>query len=200
MPFLKRALALTGISLLLYISYGLYLGRYVPERSDAFLWAVYHVHSALSDGLLPPQGIAKAAKQANVDLVLLTDHGKPHFEASIYRAKLEGVEIVGGSEVAMVDGHLTFFGANRMPLFKLPPHPPDAVADITRMGRLFGHRLSRRSRTGLELLGRGFQACRHRGHEHVLDAQADKPTAPGAAPPLPALLQVVFPDCNDAPI
>ncbi len=134
MPFLKRALALTGISLLVYIGYGLYLGRYVPERSDAYLWAVYHVHSALSDGLLPPQGIAKAAKQANVDLVLLTDHGKPHFEASIYRAKLEGVEIVGGSEVAMVDGHLTFFGANRVPLFKLPPHPPDAVADINEWG------------------------------------------------------------------
>ena len=134
MPFLKRALALTGIFLLIYIGYGLYLGRYVPERSDTYLWAVYHVHSALSDGLLPPRGIAKAAKQANVSLVLLTDHGKPHFDASTYRAKPEGVEIVGGSEVAMVDGHLTFFGANRVPLFKLPPHPPDAVADINEWG------------------------------------------------------------------
>ena len=134
MRFLKRAWALTGISLLVYIGYGLYLGRYVPERSDAYLWAVYHVHSALSDGLLPPQEIAEAARQANVGLVLLTDHGKPHFEASTYRAKLEGVEMVGGSEVAMVDGHLTFFGANRVPLFKLPPHPPDAVADINEWG------------------------------------------------------------------
>ena len=134
MLWLKRALALTGVSLLLYIGYGLYLGRYVPERSNAYLWGVYHVHSALSDGLLSPQGIARAAKQANVGLVLLTEHGKPHFEASTYRAKLEGVEIVGGSEVAMVDGHLNFFGANRVPLFKLPPHPPDAVADINEWG------------------------------------------------------------------
>ena len=132
--FLKRALALTGASLLVYIGYGLYLVRYVPERSDAYLWAVYHVHSALSDGLLPPRGIARAAKQANVGLVLLTDHGKPHFDASTYRAELEGVQVVGGSEVAMVDGHLTFFGANRVPLFKLPPHPPDAVADINEWG------------------------------------------------------------------
>ena len=134
MPSLKRAAALMVISLLVYIGYGLSLARYVPERSNAYLWGVYHVHSALSDGLLPPRGIAKAAKQSNVGLVLLTDHGTPHFEATTYRAELEGVQVVGGSEVAMVDGHLTFFGANKVPLFRLPPHPPDAVEDINEWG------------------------------------------------------------------
>ena len=87
MPSLKRASALMVISLLVYIGYGLSLARYVPERSNAYLWGVYHVHSALSDGLLPPHGIAKAAKQSNVGLVLLTDHGTPHFETTTYRAE-----------------------------------------------------------------------------------------------------------------
>ena len=97
MPSLKRASALMVISLLVYIGYGLSLARYVPERSNAYLWGGYHVHSSLSDGLLPPHGIAKAAQQSNVGLVLLTDHGTPHFEATTYRSELEGVQVVGGS-------------------------------------------------------------------------------------------------------
>ncbi len=134
MTTFKRALALMVICLLVYIGYGMSLARYVPERSSAYLWAVHHVHSTLSDGLLPPHGIARAAKQSNVGLVLLTDHGTPQFEATTYRAEFEGVQIVGGSEVAMVDGHLTFFAANKVPLFRLPPHPPDAVEDINEWG------------------------------------------------------------------
>ena len=134
MLILKRALGPISICLLVYIGYGLMLGRYVPERSGVYLWAVYHVHSALSDGLRSPEEIAKAAKKAGVGLVLLTDHGKPHFKASTYQEDFEGVRVVGGSEVAMVDGHLTFFGARSVPLFKLPPHPPDAVEDINEWG------------------------------------------------------------------
>ena len=39
---------------------------YSPQRSDAYLWGVYHVHSSMSDGLQSPREIALQARVARV--------------------------------------------------------------------------------------------------------------------------------------
>jgi len=88
----------------------------------------------MSDGLLPPEGIARQARAAGVSLVVLTDHGDPNLKSSTFRKVIDGVTVVGGSEVSLPEGHLTFFGAAEVPLFKLPPFPPAALDDVREWG------------------------------------------------------------------
>ncbi len=117
-----------------YLISGIYLSFYSPEKSNNYIWGMYHVHSTMSDGIFPPEKIAIEANKANVGFVLLTDHGAPNFKASAFRKKIKGVYFIGGSESGLPEGHLNFFGAKNIPVFKLPPYPPDAVEDIKEWG------------------------------------------------------------------
>ena len=110
-----------------YLGSGARYTLYSPARSSNYLWAVYHVHSTLSDGLAPPEEIARQARLAGVALVLLTDHGNPNLESSMLREKIDGVTIVGGSEAKLPDGRLTFFGARDVPRFALASFAPKAI-------------------------------------------------------------------------
>ncbi|MGA7222082.1 MAG: hypothetical protein WBX16_04445 [Candidatus Acidiferrales bacterium] len=122
------------IILAAYVATGLRYAAYSPHRSDAYLWCVYHVHSNLSDGLQSPQEIARQARAAGVSLVLLTDHGRPNVSSSIFRDKIDGITIVGGSEATLPDGHFTFFGANQAPTFRISSFPPEAMQDARTWG------------------------------------------------------------------
>ena len=135
MKTLKTVLvALALVLLAAYTGSGVYHSFYTPERSSTYLWAAYHVHSTMSDGLLPPEGIARQARSAGVSLVILTDHGGPNLKSSAFRKVIDGVTIVGGSEASLPEGHFTFFGAAEVPLFKLPPFPPAALDDVREWG------------------------------------------------------------------
>jgi hypothetical protein len=69
-----------------------------------------------------------------VSLVLLTDHGSPNLASSSFRETIDGVKIVGGSEASLPDGHLTFFGAQEAPGFRLSSFPPEAMDDARGWG------------------------------------------------------------------
>jgi hypothetical protein len=128
----RKVIAICCFSLLvLYLASGIRHVMYAPERSEGYLWAVYHVHSDLSDGLMAPEEIARQAAESGVSLVLLTDH---EGDDADFRKIIDGVHVVGGSETSTPEGHLTYWGADRVPLFKLPPFPPDAVQDIMEWG------------------------------------------------------------------
>ncbi len=99
-----------------------------------YLWGVYHVHSTMSDGLQSPEEIAAQARATGVSLVLLTDHGRPNLASSSFRKIIDGVTIVGGSEASLPDGHLTFFGAQEVPGFRLSSFPPEAMDDARGWG------------------------------------------------------------------
>lgn len=120
--------------LVAYAAAGMRYASYAPQRSDAYLWGVYHVHSTMSDGLQAPEEIAEQARATGVSLVLLTDHGRPNRESSRYRKTIDGVTIVGGSEASLPDGRLTFFGARREPGFLLSAFPPEAMDDARAWG------------------------------------------------------------------
>ncbi len=133
----KIKLWLTVIALvatIVYVATGLRLASYAPQRSDAYLWGVYHVHSTMSDGLQSPEEIATQARATGVNLVLLTDHGRPNLASSSFRKIIAGVTIVGGSEASLPDGHLTFFGAQEVPEFRLSSFPPEAMDDARGWG------------------------------------------------------------------
>jgi hypothetical protein len=121
-------------ALLLVLARGLLLVRYSPSRSDRYLWGAFHVHSTMSDGLLPLDEIAKAAKAARVSFILLSDHGAPHPEAATLDRTIDGVRFIGGSEVGTPEGHLIVSGVSELPRYHLPPFPPDAVDDVHEWG------------------------------------------------------------------
>ncbi len=108
----------------------------------------------MSDGLLPPEEIARQARAAGVSLVVLTDHGGPNLKSSTFRKVIDGVTVVGGSEASLPEGHFTFFGAAEVPLFKLPPFPPAALDDVREWVAFSRAGLPRRSEAALALLGR----------------------------------------------
>jgi hypothetical protein len=128
------ASVIAGLAMIVYVATGLRLASYAPQRSDAYLWGVYHVHSTMSDGLQSPEEIAAQARATGVSLVLLTDHGRPNLASSSFRKRIDGVTIVGGSEASLPDGHLTFFGTQEVPGFRLSSFPPEAVDDARGWG------------------------------------------------------------------
>jgi hypothetical protein len=115
---------------------GALLARYEPVTSDSYLWGALHVHSTMSDGLSSLDAIAAAARAARVDFIMMSDHGKPHPRASLIDTTIEGVRFIGGSEVGVPEGHLIVSGANALPLYHLPPFPPDAIAEAHEWGAL----------------------------------------------------------------
>jgi hypothetical protein len=153
---LPRSKALLGaITLILVCAYlvsGVRYALYAPATSNYYLWAVYHVHSTMSDGLDSPLEIARQARMARVALVILTDHGNPNPAASAFRMRADGVTIVGGSEAKLPEGRLTFFGARQVPRFALASAPPEAI-DQARLWGAFPIVLYRRSALRMALLG-----------------------------------------------
>jgi hypothetical protein len=117
-----------------YVATGLRYASYTPQRSDHYIWGVYHVHSTMSYGLQSPEEIAEQARATGISLVLLTDHGRPNVASSSFRKIIDGVTIVGGSEASLPDGHLTFFGAQEAPGFLLSSFPPEAMDDARAWG------------------------------------------------------------------
>jgi hypothetical protein len=117
-----------------YVATGMRYASYAPQLSDTYLWGVYHVHSTMSDGLQSPEEIAAQARATGVSLVLLTDHGRPNLASSSFRKIIDGVTIVGGSEASLPDGHMTFFGAQEAPGFRLSSFPPEAMDDARGWG------------------------------------------------------------------
>ena len=83
------------VALSAYVATGLRYAAYEPQRSDHYIWGVYHVHSTMSDGLQSPEEIAAQARATGISLVLLTDHGRPNLASSNFRKIIDGVTIVG---------------------------------------------------------------------------------------------------------
>jgi hypothetical protein len=124
--FLALALVLLGARLLFY----------APHRSDRYLWGAAHVHSSLSDGRASIDELARAAARARLAFVMLSDHGAPNREAALVKKTIEGVRVIGGSEVRLPEGSLVVSDVDTLTPFKLPPHPPDAIADVRKWGGL----------------------------------------------------------------
>jgi hypothetical protein len=128
------AAMIAAIILIAYVTTGLRYASYSPQRSDTYLWCVYHVHSDMSDGLQPPGEVALQARAAGVSLVLLTDHGRPNVASSNFRKTIAGVTVVGGSEATLPEGHFTFFGGRQAPGFRVSSFPPEAMEDARSWG------------------------------------------------------------------
>ena len=74
---------------------------------------VIHVHSTFSDGTATVPEIAEAARHANADAVLLTDHDTLAARRAGCEGWHDGVLVLVGTEVSPRGGHLLAFGIER---------------------------------------------------------------------------------------
>ncbi len=104
-----------------------------PVARQPAVWrGAYHVHSTQSDGSGTPEAIAAAAAAANLDFVILTDHGDGTRTPARPRI-VDGVLLIDAVEISTDDGHYV--------ALDLPPAPYPlagegrAVAeDVRRLG------------------------------------------------------------------
>jgi hypothetical protein len=108
-----------------------------PTRLDsdppgaAEIHGAFHIHSTLSDGRGTPSQIARAAKSAGLQFVILSDHNlrtlsQPTFE--------DGVLVISGVELSTWSGHLVVVGAPRG--LNRPDRELDPVRRSQRLGGL----------------------------------------------------------------
>ncbi len=104
--------------------------RPLPSR---YKKGVYHVHSLHSDGRGDPGQIAAAAARAGAQFVILTDHGRPNEQSVAATAWLGETLLVGGSELAVSEGHLAACGF-AYPGWNFASEGAQARLDVERLG------------------------------------------------------------------
>jgi hypothetical protein len=81
-----------------------------PPAATRELRGVWHVHTTRSDGRGSPTDVARAARSAGLDFVVLTDHNPAELPTP---AREEGVLLVPGEESSTPFGHLADVGTRR---------------------------------------------------------------------------------------
>lgn len=111
----------------------------LPPRQEAAadaapgVWrGVFHVHTVASDGGGTRDEVARAAADAGVQFVILTDHGDGT-RAPSPPEYLHGVLVLDGVEVSTLDGHYAAFGLERSP-YPLGGPAEAVIEDVTRLG------------------------------------------------------------------
>jgi hypothetical protein len=98
----------------------------------AAIRGAFHVHTRRSDGTGTVDEVAAAARRADLQFVIFTDHGdgtaKP--QDPVYR---HGVLCIDAVEISTNGGHAIALGMSRAP-YPLAGEPRDVVEDIARLG------------------------------------------------------------------
>jgi hypothetical protein len=116
---------------------------------------VVHVHTTLSDGGGTPGEVARAARAAGLQFVVLTDHN--HLDAKPFEGYHDGVLVIVGTEISTTAGHLVGLGIPD-PVYRFSGDAEDALDDVRALGgsAYAAHPLSPRDDfrwTGWELPG-----------------------------------------------
>jgi len=93
----------------------------------------YHVHTTRSDGAFTPDEVADAARRANLQFVILTDHGDATRAPDPPRY-VNGVLVIDAVEVSVVEGHIVALGLPGAAPYRLGGDARDVIEDIHRMG------------------------------------------------------------------
>ena len=93
---------------------------------------VFHVHTVASDGGGTRDEVARAAAEAGLQFVILTDHGDGT-RAPAPPEFLHGVLVIDGVEIPTRDGHYAAFGLERSP-YPLGGPAESVIEDVTRLG------------------------------------------------------------------
>jgi hypothetical protein len=125
------AAAVAGIALLLLPARALPAAQFEVPRTWPVVRGAYHIHSQRSDGTGTLDEIASAAARANLQFVIVTDHGdRAAPEAPSYRS---GVLVIDAVEISTRDGHYVALGLGPTP-FRLAGDARDVIEDVRRFG------------------------------------------------------------------
>ncbi len=123
--------------LVLVVAGGIYAvlpprARVVDGQNARFVRGVVHVHTRRSDGTGTVDDVARAAAQAGLSFVIITDHGdgtrRPDAPAYI-----RGVLCIDAVEISTTGGHVVAIGLPEAP-YPLGGDAGDVVDDIHRLG------------------------------------------------------------------
>ena len=104
-----------------------------PIAGQPSLWrGAYHVHSTQSDGSGTADAIAAAAAAANLDFVILTDHGDGTRPPSAPRV-VDGVLLIDAVEISTDDGHYVALDLPTAP-YPLAGDGRAVAEDVRRLG------------------------------------------------------------------
>jgi hypothetical protein len=91
-----------------------------------------HIHTTRSDGAGTPDDVARAARRAGLDFVILTDHGDA-LRAPDPPRYVEGVLVIDAVEISTADGHYIALGIGQAP-YRLAGDARDVIDDVHRLG------------------------------------------------------------------
>ena len=94
--------------------------------------AVLHVHTTLSDGGGTPDEVIRAARDAGVAVLGITDHN--NLDAKPFEGYRDGVLVLVGSELSTPAGHVLGVGLERDPAFRFNGDGQDALDDVRQLG------------------------------------------------------------------
>jgi hypothetical protein len=91
-----------------------------------------HIHTTRSDGAGTPDDVARAARRARLDFVILTDHGDGLRVPDPPRY-VDGVLVIDAVEISTADGHYVALGIGQAP-YRLAGDARDVIDDVHRLG------------------------------------------------------------------
>ncbi len=100
--------------------------------ADGTVRGAIHVHSTRSDGIGTPDAIARAAADAGLGFVILTDHGDAT-RAPDPPAYVNGVLVIDAVEISTTAGHYIALDMAQAP-YPLGGEGRDVVEDVARLG------------------------------------------------------------------
>jgi hypothetical protein len=131
--FLLAALA---VSLLVLLRVALWrpLALVGEEPADGYARAsgVVHVHTTLSDGGGTPEEVIRAARNAGLEFLGITDHN--NVDAKPFEGYRDGVLVLVGSELSTPAGHLLGVGLDRDPAWRFNGDGLDGLEDVRDLG------------------------------------------------------------------
>ncbi len=100
---------------------------------DGVVFGAYHIHTDRSDGSGSIDDVARAAADAGLQFVVLTDHGTAATtpEPPAYR---HGVLVIDGVEISTRDGHVVALGLTDASPYPLGGEARDVIEDVSRQG------------------------------------------------------------------
>jgi hypothetical protein len=127
--------AVLVVSVLLVVTFSPAL-RYRNLKNDnplptEFSKGVFHLHTTFSDGKGDLEEITAVAADRRLDFVVLADHGTTNLEAVSATRWVNGVLVVGGSELFLEGAHLAVAGISA-PGYRYPPEPREAINEVNR--------------------------------------------------------------------
>jgi hypothetical protein len=93
---------------------------------------VVHVHTTLSDGGGTPEEVLAAARAVGLDFVGITDHN--NIDAKPYEGLRDGLNVLVGSEISTVQGHLLALGLGEDPAYRFSRSGLEDLEDVRDLG------------------------------------------------------------------